>query len=72
MGRWLRPKYLNSSSRHDSVTCVYAINKADKALAKEKYGLTDAQLFEAEKLYHRSPRSWLSCAKVIKENYENQ
>jgi hypothetical protein len=54
------------------MTCVYEINKADKALAKQIHGLTDDQLFEAEKLYHCSPRSWLSCAKVIKDKYANQ
>jgi len=41
------------------VTC------GDKRLARDLYGLLSGEIFQAEKLYHRSSRSFLACCKVI-------
>lgn len=46
---------------------VCEINEADTDLAIELHGLNPEQLKAAEKLYYRSSRSWLACAKLIKE-----
>ena len=37
----------------------------DKRLAKDLYGLFTGEIFQAEKLYYRSGRSFLACCKVI-------
>lgn len=41
------------------------INQADKDLAVVMYDCTEQDLSEAEKLYYRSPRSWLACVKLV-------
>jgi hypothetical protein len=41
------------------------INEDDRAEVMELYDLTLSEVFEAEKLYHRSTRSFFACCKVV-------
>ena len=44
---------------------VFQITDKDRALMKRLYGLTDKEVFEAEKVYYRSGVSILRAAKII-------
>ena len=43
------------------------VNDTDRKDIKDIYKLTNAEVFDAEKMHHRSNRSLFACAKLIKE-----